>query len=386
MSKLLLITAFLTQFNIACQQNPPIAASLHSAQFVHNQSNTKSKVQVVLLLDTSNSMDGLIDQAKAQLWKMVNRLADAQRQNEGVELQIALYEYGNSGLEAADGHIRLVHPLNSDLDGLSEKLFQLKTNGGDEFCGWAIKTSLSEIPWSAEANDLKIIVIAGNEPFDQGPVNYRTSCGTAADRGIIVNTIHCGDYETGLNTGWKTGADLGKGKYMVIDTDKKVVHINTPYDARIIECNEKLNRTYIGYGAEGEMKKERQVAQDKNAASYGASNMAKRAAAKSKSAYKNEDWDIVDAAKADEKFVEKMEPAALPAEFKGKSKDEIKKEIERLSAEREAVRAELADLEKKMATYLAEEAQKQGNSEETLDNVLIQTVVEQAKAKGFTFK
>ena len=59
---------------------------------------TASKIQVALLLDTSNSMDGLIDQAKSQLWKMVNRLADAQRQNQGVELEIALYEYGNDNL------------------------------------------------------------------------------------------------------------------------------------------------------------------------------------------------------------------------------------------------------------------------------------------------
>ena len=32
---------------------------------------------LALLLDTSNSMDGLIDQAKSQLWKIVNELAAA---------------------------------------------------------------------------------------------------------------------------------------------------------------------------------------------------------------------------------------------------------------------------------------------------------------------
>lgn len=390
MLKILLTAAFFTQFSFACQQSPKLGAIPNEtppAQFASQTSKTgNSKIQVALLLDTSNSMDGLIDQAKAQLWKMVNRLADAQRQNEGVTLEIALYEYGNSNLDAATGHIRLVHPLNTDLDGLSEKLFELKTNGGDEYCGWVIKTSLNDIPWSAEANDLRIIVIAGNEPFTQGPVNFRTSCGTAADRGIIVNTIHCGDFATGVSTDWKTGADLGKGKYMIIDTDQKVIHINTPYDARIIECNERLNRTYIGYGLEGERKKERQVMQDKNASSYGTANMAKRAAAKSKDAYKNEDWDIVDAAEADEKFVEKMKPEDLPAELKGKSKEELAKEIGKLKTEREAVRRELAELEKQMAAYIAEETKKQGATESTLDNVLIQTVVEQAKAKGFVFE
>ena len=32
----------------------------------------KKHIKVALLLDTSNSMDGLIDQAKAQLWDIVN--------------------------------------------------------------------------------------------------------------------------------------------------------------------------------------------------------------------------------------------------------------------------------------------------------------------------
>ena len=386
MFKMFLVTAFLTPFSFACQQSPKINAVNPPAQFISQTAGTeKSKIQVALLLDVSNSMDGLIDQAKAQLWKMVNRLADAKRQNEGVELEIALYEYGSDDLEAATGFIRLLHPLSTDLDGLSEKLFVLKTNGGEEYCGWVIKTSLSEIPWSNNSNDLKIIIIAGNEPFNQGPVDFRTSCGTAADRGIIINTIHCGDHQTGVNTEWKTGADIGKGKYMIIDTGKKVVHINTPYDTRIIECNERLNRTYIGYGSEGEAKKERQVAQDVNASSYGSANMAKRAAAKSKDAYKNDDWDLVDAAEADEKFVENIKTESLPVVLKGKSKAEITKEIERLKTERQAVRKELADLEKQMSAFIAEETKKQGAGETTLDNVLIQAVVDQAKLKGFIF-
>ena len=31
-----------------------------------------ASIQIALLLDTSNSMDGLIDQAKSQLWSVVN--------------------------------------------------------------------------------------------------------------------------------------------------------------------------------------------------------------------------------------------------------------------------------------------------------------------------
>ncbi|HLP95893.1 MAG TPA: hypothetical protein VK168_17750 [Saprospiraceae bacterium] len=389
MQKSLLLFIALFQATTACQSSPnPVAMEVGPKPLTvsyQQQPSNRSKIQVALLLDTSNSMDGLIDQAKAQLWKMVNRLADAQRQQVGVELEIALYEYGNSGLDDSNGFIRLVQPMSTDLDGLSEKLFQLSTNGGDEYCGWVIKTSLKDIQWSANDNDLRIIVIAGNEPFNQGPVDPKNSCGTAKDRGILVNTIYCGDYETGVASGWKEGADMGKGKYMIIDTNKKVVHISTPYDGRVLELNEKLNKTYIGYGKEGEAKKMRQSAQDANASQYGSSNFAQRAAAKSKASYRNEDWDIVDAANSDRNFLDKLEESALPAEFKGKTKPEIKKEIERLSKERDAIKKELAEQEKMMALFIAEETSKKAGSSETLDNVLINAVVEQAKAKGFSF-
>ena len=95
MFKILLTSLLLSNFGPSCLQtpNPPLSNSEVPAATFASQTNrtAKSKIQVALLLDTSNSMDGLIDQAKAQLWKMVNRLADAQRQNEGVELEIALY-------------------------------------------------------------------------------------------------------------------------------------------------------------------------------------------------------------------------------------------------------------------------------------------------------
>ena len=56
-------------------------------------------IMLALLLDTSNSMDGLIDQAKSQLWKIVNELAAAKCDDgDRPNIRIALYEYGNDNL------------------------------------------------------------------------------------------------------------------------------------------------------------------------------------------------------------------------------------------------------------------------------------------------
>jgi hypothetical protein len=147
-------------------------------------------IMIALLLDTSNSMDGLIDQAKSQLWKIVNEVAvaktvDGKRPN----IKIALYEYGNDGLSANEGFVRQVSALSEDLDVISEKLFSLRTNGGNEFCGQVIKTALDQLTWSASKDDLKMIFIAGNEDFMQGKVSYQQACDAAKKKGVIVNTI-----------------------------------------------------------------------------------------------------------------------------------------------------------------------------------------------------
>src|SRR5262245_42288961 len=124
-------------------------------------------VQLALLLDTSNSMDGLIDQARAQLWEVVNQFVHARRPGQAATLQVALYEYGNTRLSPQTGWVRRVLPFTTDLDRVSEALFALETSGGDEFCGTVIQAALDQLQWGAGKGDLRTIFIAGNEPFTQ---------------------------------------------------------------------------------------------------------------------------------------------------------------------------------------------------------------------------
>ncbi len=207
----------LTSFTIGEPANP---------EPVKNQ-----RIMLALLLDTSNSMDGLIEQAKSQLWKIVNELSAAKCDDgQRPSISIALYEYGNDGLSAETGYIRQVSPLTSDLDVISEKLFALRTNGGNEYCGHVIRTSLQQLAWSGSEADLKMIFIAGNEPFTQGSVSYRTACALAKEKDVVVNTIFCGNFDDGINTSWKSGADLTGGSYMSIEQNRQTVYIATPYD------------------------------------------------------------------------------------------------------------------------------------------------------------
>ena len=81
----------------ACNANNKKPLQALAQTQVTNNKPSKQFIKVALLLDTSNSMDGLIDQAKAQLWEIVNELSYAKCHNNKPNLQIALYEYGNDG-------------------------------------------------------------------------------------------------------------------------------------------------------------------------------------------------------------------------------------------------------------------------------------------------
>lgn len=343
-------------------------------------------IQLALLLDTSNSMDGLIDQAKSQLWKIVNELAAA-KCNDGKRpaIKIALYEYGNDNLSSEEGYIRQVSGLTDDLDLISEKLFSLSTNGGSEFCGHVINTSLRQLNWSTSPNDLKMIFIAGNEPFTQGNIAFRTACGLARDKGVVVNTIYCGPFDEGLRTSWKEGADITHGTYMSIEQNRKTVYIATPYDDRISALNEKLNDTYVYYGASGASKKEMQAIQDSNAGSYGQANKVERAVSKSSHAYRNSSWDLVDAARENEEVVAKAKDEDLPHEMKGMSTSERQGYIKQKSEERAKIQQEIQSLNKKRQEYIVANTPKE-EADSMLDAAMIKAIKEKAKEKNLIFQ
>ncbi len=343
--------------------------------------DTSPQIKVALLLDTSNSMDGLIDQAKAQLWELVNELSYATCGNEvKPSLQIALYEYGNDDLNAREGYIRQVNGLSDDLDEISQNLFKLSTNGGNEYCGQVIMTSLNQLDWGEGANDLNLIFIAGNEPFDQGPTKYQDAASAACGKDVTINTIFCGDYNQGAATHWKDGAHLTKGDYIAINSDRATVHIPSPYDDKILSKNKALNETYVTYGKLGESKMQLQSVQDSNAASYGEANAVKRALSKSSHFYKNSSWDLVDAEAAENFSYDDLKEEDLPQALKGKTSKEIESYVEQKRKERTTIQKEIAALNEQRKKYVATKTNETDNE---LRNAMLEAIKKQGKNKDY---
>ncbi|QNJ97852.1 vWA domain-containing protein [Constantimarinum furrinae] len=340
-------------------------------------------IKVALLLDTSNSMDGLIDQAKAQLWEIVNELSYARCRNERPKLEIALYEYGNDGLSDRDGFIRQILSFTSDLDEVSKELFSLTTNGGSEYCGTVIMSSIKQLDWGNDADDLKMIFIAGNEPFTQGKINYRDAALEAKEKDIVVNTIFCGDFNHGVSSKWQEGANLTYGDYIAINHNQQTIHIASPYDDLILQLNIRLNSTYVPYGRSGRNKLANQETQDMNAKGYGTANAVSRTVTKSSHMYDNSTWDLVDAEKKAGFSYEELKKEELPENLKGKSTAEIKKYVAQQRKERDEIQVEIARLNEKRRQYLVKNKPK---SENGLESAMINALKKQAEKKKYTWQ
>jgi len=349
-------------------------------------SGDRAAVDVAILLDTSNSMDGLIGQAKTQLWTIVQQFAEAKKAGKTPLLRVSVMEYGNSGLPASEGYLRQVVPLTDNLDDVSEGLFGLTTNGGDEYCGQVINEALQRLDWNKQSNNYKVIFIAGNEPFTQGAVKYQDACRRAIEAGVVVNTIHCGDYEAGIQGQWQAGADLAEGEYFNINQDKVVRHIPCPQDKILIELNTRLNQTYLWFGSDKTRKRnfENQVVQDNNSGA----EMGLRCAVKASAAYRNVGRDLVDTLEADSDILAKVKKEELPQEMQAMTLEQRKKHLATTSARRTEIKKKIAEISKSREAHLAKARQQLATSDgdSTLGDVIVDTIRKQLKSRDFEIK
>lgn len=212
---------------------------------------SSATVQIALLLDTSSSMDGLIEQARVQLWEIVGAL-QTDDSDQPRQVEVALFQYGNSRISERDGFIEKLSDLTSDLDPVSVRLHALSTSGGKEYAPRAIWEAVEQLAWSSDDNVERVIVIAGNEGFGQGDVSTEEAMKRASERGIRVIAIFCangGATSTGLSS-WERAAQLASSPLETIDPDKVVEKLETPFDADLVAKYKALESTRLTYGEE----------------------------------------------------------------------------------------------------------------------------------------
>ena len=350
----------------------------------------KPIIQIAILLDTSGSMEGLISQARSRIWDIVNVMTTARKNGQRAEFQVAVYQYGSDHLPPGEGFLTMVQPFTTDLDAISEKLFALTIGGSEEYCGQVMNSALRQLSWNAtpasaplSSLPLRILIIAGNEPFTQGPVDYQKPVADAKQRGVLVNTIYCGPYIDGERSGWLNAAHLGGGAFNAIDQNRKFIEIPCPQDDELMRLNSELNGTYLAYGAKGGAGQSRQVMQDATNLAASPAAALSRTAAKSSLNYSNSQWDLIDADTEKTADIEKISTQDLPEIMRPMTIPERKTHIAKLKARRVEIQAQIRELSAERTKFLNNHRSKP--SGETLDSAIIKAIREQAVSAGFTF-
>ncbi len=342
----------------------------------------RKPIDVVICLDVSNSMDGLIASAKQKLWDIVNDLAKAQPTP---ELRVALYSYGHNGYDRNAGWVRKDLDLTTDLDEVYRKLNALTTNGGEEYVARVCRDALRDQKWSAAPDALKIIFVCGNEPASQDQqVKLDTVAAQAKKQGVTINPIFCGPESSGDASDWKQFALMAGGRFASIDQQRGTVAIATPFDKELAELSGTLNKTYLAYGKDGLAKAENQAAQDENAARLGVAAAAGRATAKGSVLYRNAMWDLVDRVREDPKFdVTKLSDAELPEEMKKLKPEERAAYVKKKAEEREGINKKIAAVSAKRDEFVREQQKKNPSAADKAFDEAVRTMLrEQAAPKG----
>jgi hypothetical protein len=182
---------------------------------------------------------------------------------------------------------------------------------------------------------------------------------------------------------WKDCATLAGGDYFNIDANKQVVHIDTPFDTQINSYNDSLNRTYYGYGSLGVSKKSNQLMQDMNAQSEAISVKTERAIVKSKGAYNNESWDLIDAVDKGSVGLLSITEDELPSEFKGKTEKEKNLLLDEKRKEREIFQTKINELAVERQKFIDEEMKKRPEGQDDFGSAVNESILKKANQIGY---
>jgi Mg-chelatase subunit ChlD len=343
--------------------------------------DARRDLDLVIALDVSGSMEGLIDSAKQRLWDITNELAQARPVP---NLRVAVLSYGRPSHGEQTGYVRVDLPFTADLDAVNATLFAFQTDGGDEYVARAIQSALDTLQWSQDQDALRVMFVAGNESAEQDPrMTIDKATAAAAQRGIVVNAIYCGSDDDAMARGWQSVATSTNGLYASIDQHAAAIaNVATPFDEELAALNIELNATYIAFGSAGERGRANQLAQDSNAVAMSPAAAASRTVAKAGALYRSE-WDLVDAVESGQELAD-IPASELPAELQALAPAERETYVRAKTERREALQREVAELAAERSGYIEEHGRLE-EGQDGLDAAILDGIREVAATKGFSF-
>jgi Mg-chelatase subunit ChlD len=345
---------------------------------------SKPRIEVCFVLDTTGSMGGLIEGAKQKIWSIANDMISAQPTP---ELKLGLIGYRDRG----DEYVVKSFSLTDDIDAIYGHLREFQAGGGGdapESVNEALAEAIHKMPWSGDSKVLKIIFLVGDAPphmdYPNGP-KYPDLCREAAKKDLIINTIQCGEMAE-TKPIWQEIAKLSEGSYVGISQSGNVAVISTPMDKELSRLNERIGATLIPYG---DSKLQAEVhAKYAVAKSAPVSAMADRLSYNSKTGKAVQGrGELVDALNDKTLKLDEIDQKQLPTELQKLDRNELQKRIAKTRDERADLQKQIVEVSKKREAYIQSENKRladegKGNA---FDQKVAETLRAQAAKKGISY-
>jgi Mg-chelatase subunit ChlD len=345
---------------------------------------SKPRIEVCFVLDTTGSMGGLLEGAKQKIWSIANEMISAQPTP---ELKLGLIGYRDRG----DDYVVKSFRLTDDIDAIYGHLREFQAGGGGdspESVNEALAEAIHKMPWSSDKKVLKIIFLVGDAPphmdYPNGP-KYPDLCREAAKKDLIINTIQCGEMAE-TKPIWQEIAKLSEGSYVGISQSGNVAVISTPMDKELGRLNERIGATLIPYGDS--------TMQAEVHAKYAAAKSAPVAAMADRLTYNSKtgramqgSGELLDALNENKVKVEEIDQKQLPAELQKLDRDELKKRIAKARDERADLQRQIVEISKKREAYIQSENKRlaaEGKGD-AFDQKVTETLHAQAAKKGISY-
>ena len=343
----------------------------------------KPQIEVAFVLDTTGSMQDLIDGAKRKIWSIANQIIDA---NPRPEVKFSLVGYRDRG----DVYITKVFNLTSDLDSIYGELQKFDADGGGdtpESVNQALNEAVTKIQWSSDAKTLRLIFLVGDAPPQMNykkDTPYSQTVKLAFQKDIVINTVLCGDDPETAQI-WKEIAKSAQGKFVAIAQQGGMQTLVTPMDDELSKLNDEVAKTAILYGK----KEVRSMNQDKisSYASAPAESKADQLSYKNKSlsgGVITSQGDLVEDVKNKIVTLDTLKEEDLPADFAKLPQAERAAYLKAQTAKRGELQTKITDLVKQRDAYILAEQKKSGDKDGFDEQVKLM-IREQGLKKGIHY-
>lgn len=342
----------------------------------------RPKIEIVFALDTTGSMSDLIEGAKQKIWAIADELASG---SPTPDLRIGLVAYRDRG----DAYVTQHYPLSDDLDAVYAKLSSFRADGGGdgpESVNQALHEAVHQSAWSSAGDVYRAVFLVGDAPPHMDYANdvpYLETVREAAARGIVINTVQCGDMH-GTKPIWLAIAQGAQGSYASIAQSGGMQQIAAPMDEEIDRVNAALSGTVVPYGAREEQETVRRKTRMAMEAPAAASASRHAYLGKKGGAIVTGGGDLVDDVRSGRVKLESVAAGELPRELAQLAPEARQRALEARAAEREKLKARLDVLVKERGAYVRGEEQKRraAGARDGFDAEVMKAVKTQAAARA----